>query len=392
MELDNGSKLYWFKEESKNVGLALLIPFGSIYEDKSKRGITHLLEHLLFKSNRKYSAKEMNRIIELSGGEWNASTYWDSFVIQAEFLSSNYKRVLDVFESVVTNDKFLNEEFEKEKEVVLTEIKEQMNDPLSKLYSLVRRSVYGDSDLGAPIGGYPETVEDLTLHEVEEHKRKIFKSRNAIMVLVGGVSSEIIERAKNLLTSIEEGNVEKKKPSWGDGEDIVVEMDTGDICYLAYGWKLPVLDMFRSVMLEYLMVVGSTSLLYDRIREELGLAYSFGSSSDMTHETGYISFGVEGYHCDKRELVKEILLETLWRIKENKIDRELIKGKKNMIEFGKEKYRHFYAERAEDTARRAYLGKPIESIEFAERLVEKNWDNVGEVVSEGYFVEILPLK
>jgi len=169
-------------------------------------------------------------------------------------------------------------------------------------------------------------------------------------------------------------------------------MDTGDICYLAYGWKLPFLDMFKSVMLEYLMIVGSTSLLYDRIREELGLAYSFGSSSDMTHETGYISFGVEGYHCQKRDLVKDLLLETIEKMKENNIDEELIRGKKNMIEFGKEKYRHFYAERAEDTARRAYFGNPIESIEFAEKLIESEWVNVGEIISKGYFVEILPIK
>jgi len=147
---------------TKTVALAVGVKIGSIYEPEERRGISHFLEHMMFKSNYKYSAEEINRIVEFSGGIFNAFTSRDMTVYFFEVLKENFEKVFDVFYSMFTNKEYRENEFEKEKLVVLSEIEMYENDPTRRIYDLGPLALFGKSDLGDPIAGYRETVQSIT--------------------------------------------------------------------------------------------------------------------------------------------------------------------------------------------------------------------------------------
>ena len=391
LTLSNGVEVY-YKEchDTKNLGLAVLIGSGSAYEDKEKRGITHMLEHMLFKSNQRYSYQEMNRIIEFSGGDWNGSTYWDSMTIYLEALSSKFNRILDVVESIIMNNSFRRDEFTNEKSVVLTEIENSLNDPASRIYQLGLRALFGESDLGEPISGFKETVSRLEIDDLVEYKSEIFKGRNMKVVLIGNIKNEHLEKVREVFELIPRGDYPKKKPSIGKPENIIEKMETGEQCYMATAWRVKPSELLEVIMLENILVAGSYNILFEELREKRGIGYSFGIVHDFIMDTGYMNMVIEGYDCKKRELAKQTVLEILDNIRENSIPDDLIQGKKNYLRFIREKFKNFYADRSEDTVRRIYQGYMIESMDLTNKLVEEAWKGFERIIREPVFAEITP--
>ena len=389
--LDNGVKLKIHRcRGAKNIGFSLLTRYGSTFEPKDKRGLTHLLEHMLFKSNSKYTAREMNRIIEFAGGDWNGSTYWDSMTIYFDVLSKGLLKVLDVLDSVIMNRSFDPVEFKNEKYVVLTELENNFNDPVARIYQLGLRALFGDSDLGSPISGYRETVESITLEDLIELKERIFRGNDMIAVTLGDVTDEHIQYIKDILSKIQPGSIKKKKPTRSKPTHIVEEMDTGEQCYLSVSWNVNREELFEVIMLENILSAGTYNILFEELREKRGIGYSFGVVHDFVMDTGYINVVVEGYECKKREEAKVTLLEILDKIKENNIPKDLTEGKKNYLRFIKEKFRSFYGDRAEDTARRIHHGYDLESMELVDRLVEMKWSGFEKIIRKPAIAEIIP--
>ncbi|MGQ4892473.1 MAG: M16 family metallopeptidase [Candidatus Njordarchaeia archaeon] len=390
IELDNGLKIYFKREETKNIGLSIGVGIGSAYEVSSKRGISHLLEHMLFKSNRKYTAREMSKIIEFAGGDWNATTYWNTTILYTEILSKNLKKVLDVIYHVLTNDRYKEEEFNNEKNVVLTEIETTMSDPIARTYMLCPKTVFGESDLGSPIMGTKETVESITLDDLLDFKERYYKANNMITVLVGGFSRENFEEIKRVLGKLEEAKISKKKPSKGRSRSIVDVMDVGDQCYLCYAWETRRECLYEIIMMESILVMGTYNILFHELREKRGIGYNFGFISDFIEDTGYAGIVVEGLKCSRKKETEELLTDILNNLKHNGVDKSLIEGKKNYLRFIREKFRSFYGERSEDTNRRIQIGYEIESIDLTEELIKIPWKGFQKVLGDGKFSWIVP--
>ncbi len=391
LTLENGVEVYYRNcRDTQNLGLAVLVGSGSAYEEKEKRGITHMLEHMLFKSNEKFSYHEMNKIIEFSGGDWNGSTYWDSMTIYLEALSSKFHRILDVIESIITNKSFKENEFKNEKSVVLTEIENSLNDPSSRIYQLGLRALFGESDLGEPISGLKETVSDLEVSDIVEYKNRIFVSKNVKVVLIGNLKEKHLEKIEEVFRQVPNVNYTKKTPTVDTPSDIVEKMETGEQCYLASTWEVKPKELLEVIMLENILVAGSYNILFEELREKRGIGYSFGVVHDFIMDTGYINIVIEGYDCNKRELAKQTVLEILDNIRENSIEADLIQGKKNYLRFTREKFKNFYADRSEDTARKINHGHKIESMELTDKLLEKPWIGFEKIIREPVFAEIIP--
>ena len=347
---------------------------------------------MLFKSNKKYDASEMNRVIENIGGDWNASTYWDSTILYAEVLSRNFNKLLDVMYHIIVNDYYREDEFEKEKQVVLTEIDKYQNDPVSKVYQLCPRAVFGDSDLGAPVFGSKETVEKIDVERVLEFKNRYFLANNMVVTIIGGFSGEDLESAVNLFNKIDEGEIVKKTPRRSNPMNIIEEMDVEDQCYICYSWELRKENIFEASMLEAILAMGSYNMLFEKLRQEKGIGYSFGVIQDYLGNIGYIGVVIEGLDCNRNREAILTLKGILSDLRENGVSEEIILGKKNYIRFIREKFRNFYGERAEDTVRRVLNGLELESIDFANELLKREWKEFNKAINDGYLSLITPKK
>jgi len=217
-ELSNGLKVYVDKKESEIVGVAVAIGVRSLYEDLEKRGLSHLIEHMLFKSNEKYSTFEISKIIEYSGGEASAFTSYDAIIIVAEVLPDVYSRVIDILYNMYVNSKYVEKEFEDEKRVVLTEVRKYMNNPEDWISYLGLIALFGKSDYGDPCTGYPETLENISLEDALEFKEKYFTAENTVVVLTGAISNEIIEETLKYFNEVPSGKVYRKKPAYSKVE------------------------------------------------------------------------------------------------------------------------------------------------------------------------------
>lgn len=194
----------------RTIGLCIVVNIGSIYEPKDKRGISHFFEHMLFKSNEKYSCKQIAESVELSGGCMNAitSTMTTSYIF--EVIPRSFKRILDIAFHMFKNTRFVESEFESEKKVVLSEIEQSLNDPEARLWDVSMQAVYGASDYGDPIQGFRETAESIEKSELEEFKARFYTQDNMHIILSGNFTKTHVEDVKKVFCKLE-GTCAKKK-------------------------------------------------------------------------------------------------------------------------------------------------------------------------------------
>ena len=378
-ELSNGLKVYVDKRESETVGMAIAIGVGSLYEDPEKRGLSHLIEHMLFKSNEKYSALEISKIIEYSGGEANAFISYDAIIIVAEVLPDVYSRVIDVLYSMYVNNKYLEKEFEDEKHVVLTEVKKYMNNPEDWISYLGLIALFGKSDYGDPCTGYPETLENISLDETLEFKEKHFIAENTVVVLTGAVSNKIIEETLKYFSNVPSGKVYRKKPVRSESREIVEKRDDIDQAYLSFAATTPGYTVPNYIISDYLtfnLTEGATSLPYTKLREERGLVYDFYSEYDLFADLGYLQVTIPGIPLSRLDEVISLTEDILNQIKLGEIESDYFEKRIKYYEYTiKTSYRSMFS-RALLEAHTAIKGSIVEPEYFIEKLfLEKLYDS-----------------
>ncbi|RLE78214.1 MAG: hypothetical protein DRJ52_10750 [Thermoprotei archaeon] len=369
--LDNGLKIFIDKRLADTIAIAIAIGIGSLYEEPDKRGITHLVEHMLFKSNRKYTAKEISSIIEFSGGEANAFTSQDSLIIAVEVLPEVVDKAVDILYHMYINEKFLEDEFENEKQVVITEAKKYINNPEEWISYLGLIALFGKSDYGDPCPGYPETLENIGIREAEEFKQKYFTADNTVIVLAGDISDESLRTVSEYFGSLPEGRVKKKKPTVGGCRKIVERREGIDQAYLSYAMKTPGFSPLDYIVLDYLifnLADGCTSLLYTTLREERGLCYDFYGEFDAYSETGYAQVVLPGVPVSKLDEVTGLVEEILSKVRRGEVDVDYFLKRRKYYEYTIKVAHRSMFDRAVLEAHTAIKGQLLTPEDFIERL------------------------
>ncbi len=370
--LDNDAKLYLDPvPEANTIGIGVGFKVGSIYEPEDKRGISHLLEHMMFKSNKKYTEEQISEGLELNGAISNGftSTYVTFYYVES--IKSGFPKIVDILYSMVENDRYNPVEFEKEKKVVLSEIERYENDPESRLFDLIPRSVYGKSDYGDPVGGFRETVEGITIEDLEEFKAKYYSPKNMFIVLTGNYSPEDINLVRSYFEKLEGDKVSLKEPSKRVGEKIVEEMDTKNQIYYAMNFRVP-LDFPLIKAFSALVSGGLSSLVYRVFRIKRGIGYHVFFSKTYTYPDEMIlTLGIPGFERDKEGQIYDALQELVNMASKSNLE-EYWEGRKRRWRLSYEKSRiNIYKRLASDAV---YI--PI---------IEKSYD---EVFEESYNVSL----
>ncbi|WP_243670884.1 insulinase family protein [Vulcanisaeta sp. JCM 16161] len=186
--LDNGLRLLINRIESPTIGIAIGVGIGSIYEDEDLRGISHFAEHIIY---RAYPSIDLE--IEGLGGVSDAYTERTLTMYLFEVIPSELRSLLRLIHKMFSSRKVNSEDFERERRVILSEIRMRNDDPSTLIYDLGPRALFGDSDYGAPIIGSEESISSMTIEDLEEFLESYYTPDNMVISIVGPLSIPISE-------------------------------------------------------------------------------------------------------------------------------------------------------------------------------------------------------
>lgn len=244
--LDNGLRCIF--EERKGVGVVAIqfwVEAGSKYEEPSEAGITHFIEHLIFKGTKKAGNYEVAPLIEALGGSINAFTSYDNTVYHIIVPAAAFETGLDLLAGSVVNPLFPEEELQKEKRVVIEEIKMGEDDPQRKLFKELFSLSYAGHPYGRPVIGFQETVAAATREDILRYFTQHYRPENIVAVIVGDFDRE---QAKKLLAKQFGASAEKasqgqwKATKATKGKDSVVIEKNVSESYLAIAYPIPPLQ------------------------------------------------------------------------------------------------------------------------------------------------------
>jgi zinc protease len=336
--LDNG--LQYIFEQRKDTGVVAIqvwVKVGSKYEEPERAGITHFIEHLIFKGTEKVKANEMASRIESLGGVVNAYTSYDNTVYHIIVPKSAFEEGFELLVDAVRNPAFPETEVVKEKRVVLEEIKMGEDDPQRKLFNELFSLSYRGHPYGRPVIGFADTVKNIGRDDILTYFGAHYTPDN-MMILIAGDFDE--KKAAELIRKHAGGNrgsIDKTLDKNGDdrkkgGREKTIEKNVRE-SYLALSYRIPSMVHEDTPALEILGTIlgdGESSRLQQQLKNKAGLVTNSATYAFTPKEEGlfviYATFKGRDFGPIKAEIGKEVT-----RLKEEGPTPWEIKKAKNMI-------------------------------------------------------------
>ena len=328
-KLGNGLTILFEKRKLPVVSIASAIKQGFAYETEKEKGISHFVEHLMFKGTKTRTYKQIGEEIEKKGGILNAFTgeevtsYWNK--VPNKYVENG----LDISSDLILNPKFDKKEFEKEKGVILEEIKMYRDNPqvyvIDKIKELLYKKPFGMSGIGTV-----KSVSNISHEDILRFYDSKYKTNKMILCVVGNTSLGVVDEwgekfPKNI------GKVSEVKPVKINKK--IIEKRKGiDQANYVFGFHTCSLrdkrrydyEVFNTILAE-----GMSSKLFDEIREKRGLAYAVKGYLEQGNNFGYEMIYV-GTTKDKVKACEKIIIEEIKKMK-NLSQRELSEGKEKLI-------------------------------------------------------------
>lgn len=344
----NGLRLCHEKNNKNVLAVNILFNVGSWNECESEQGYSHFIEHLLFKSSQKYSTLEIMDKLSYYGADFNAYTSRTVTRYIFKCLKENFESCFEIYSDMIINPKFDAEEIDKERGVVIEEMKKCDDDPVEVLYRTVMDNYYNGLSYAHDELGTEEIISNVTREQLLGYKNKHYTANNCIISVAGNIEFDELDKIiEKYFVSKFDGKCEPYKvdcteiqPNISKKYDIV-ERDDNQVNVCVHVKSVSALSDEKYVSDLYASILGNSqnSRLYKVIREELGLVYSVYAFSDMVPMTGgiFIMLGTRPKNVKKAiSEIKRIIVE----LAENGAKEEELERAKNLkksnIEFSTE--------------------------------------------------------
>ncbi|MCX5700866.1 MAG: pitrilysin family protein [Candidatus Omnitrophica bacterium] len=315
--LDNGLKIVSHKMPGReSVALGIWINVGGRYEDSKNKGISHFLEHLLFKGTRKFTCRQLKESIEGVGGSLNGFTSEELTCYLVKLPASYLKIGLNILSDMVINPTLPAREIEKEKTVILEELKMYRDLPQSYVYELLDELLWPKQPLGESIIGTVESVSRVNRSALTDFKNKYYTVSNMVISAAGNFEHKDLEQSISKLFSsfkMQGLNGFSKVIESQDKPRLKFFEKATEQTHVALGFK-----SFRRNhplkhalgLLHVILGANMSSRLFNEVREKRGLAYEIGTQVKRYQDTGafIVHAGIDNKKvCDAIQLIlKEI--------------------------------------------------------------------------------------
>jgi predicted Zn-dependent peptidase len=337
--LDSGVRVVTERMPSvRSVALGFWIGAGSVSEHDGEAGISHLLEHMLFRGTESFGSEEIDQIFDAMGAEINAGTDKEATSLYTRVLDRHLERAFQVMGEMVFQPRF--GELETEREVVLEEIAMYEDDPQEKVFDVLGEAVFGSHPLGRAVIGTAEVVGSVTRDQLAAFHASRYDPREIVISAAGSIEHDaLIALGESLPIAVAGGNgAASDGPATPPGLPEFArrvhfsEKDTEQyhLCLGGAGLGREDERRFSLRVLEGVLGATSSSRLFQEVRERRGLAYSVFSFSNMYTHTGEIGLYV-GTRPDNLEQALAVIATELQRCVENPADeRELTRSRENL--------------------------------------------------------------
>lgn len=321
-------------EHVRSASIGLWCRTGSRHERHDEAGITHLIEHMLFKGTPRRTAKQIAEEIEGRGGSLNAFTDKESTCYYCRVLMDDVENGIDVLTDMMRNSLIDPAELKREQGVVLEEIKRSEDEPGDHVHDLHLQNRWPGHPLGLPIIGTPESVSGFGSENLKSYMSRRYRGENIVLSVAGNVDpAKVREWAEVELGSIETGvDDEKVSRPIGKAQDQFVAKDVEQIhfCIGTDGCSSYDPDYYTLVVLDAALGGSMSSRIFQEVREKRGLVYSIGSYC-LTYTAGgaYTVYG--GTSPENWEQVQELVRVEFDKVRKDGLSTdELTRTKRNL--------------------------------------------------------------
>lgn len=336
IKLSNGLRVVLEEIDYVNsISVGLWVKNGSRNENKKNNGISHFIEHMLFKGTINRSSKQIAESVEDVGGQLNAFTGKEATCYYVKILDTHLDLALDVISDMLFNSKFSEEDIEKEKGVVIEEIYMNEDSPEDVLIDLHNEAIWGEESIALPILGTIDTVKSFTRQQIIDYVSSHYIPENCVLSIAGKFNEkEIINliekyfgewKVKNKeitnysYPSILNNHLFKKKKI----EQLHISLGLN-------GVKAGSEDAYTLILLNNILGGGASSILFQKIREEKGRCYSIYSYLSSFNNTGVVTI-YTGLNSKYAVEVVKLIKEEVEKFSNIDISKErLLKGKEQL--------------------------------------------------------------
>jgi predicted Zn-dependent peptidase len=290
------------------VSVGIWIDTGSRDEVVKTNGISHFIEHMVFKGTTNRSVKEIARSIESVGGYMNAFTGKEHTCYYARVLDEHTELAVDVLSDLVLNATLPVKDLEKEKGVVIEELKNAEDDPDDIIHDYFDQALFGSHPLGYPVIGTESNLRSFTRDDLLNHIRRNYVPNRMVLAAAGNVSHEkLVALAEKHFGSTRKRSLAagaaRKRPQLyrPEKKDFRKPIQQAHICIGTQAWGIKSKHRYPTLVLNTLLGDGMSSRLFQNIREKYGFAYSVYSYATLMSDAGVFSayIGTDKQHVEK---------------------------------------------------------------------------------------------
>jgi predicted Zn-dependent peptidase len=325
--LDDGIRVVTERiDHVRSVSIGVWIDVGSRDEKDNEAGASHFIEHMLFKGTKKRTAKEIASSLESVGGALNAFTGREHTCYFARVLDEHLDRAVDVLSDILKNPRFNRSHLEKERKVIISEIKELEDSPADLIHDLLMGTIWKENPLGRPIIGSAESVLGLNRGKLLGFMKRSYVNPRIVIAASGNLRHEdLVSKIKRKFRFRSDYHLSKEvaaSPQGGPNRTGTKKKTAQS--HISLGVPIfPYRDKRRytALVLSNVLGGGMSSRLFQSIREKLGLVYSIYSFLDFFEDAGILGIYM-GTHRKNVVWVLELVLKEIRKLKRDGLTSE----------------------------------------------------------------------
>ena len=371
----NGLKLVVQSMENfESVSFNMFVKTGSINEAEGYYGISHFIEHMLFKGTSSRSSLEISKELDSIGANVNAYTDKEETVYYTKSTAENLEKCVEILSDMLFNSVFDKKEMAREKKVVIEEIKMYDDDASSKAELLVNQAFYAGNAFSRDVAGTIQSVKNLTQQKIYAYMQKFYVPANITLSFAGNVDFEtaqcfvekyflpyFIEKGEEVNNHLEIQNGINVQKSYKDNAQ-------SQVCISFSGVQRGSEDLYVAKIFDVSFGLGMSSILFQRIREKLGLVYNISSSTIANCAGGDLTIHF-ATTTKNVPLALSAIAEEIEKVKQNGISVEQFENaRNNLISSIKLSFENTSFVSLFNAKNFAYLGKIITKQQYIENV------------------------
>jgi predicted Zn-dependent peptidase len=322
-------------EYMRSVAMGVWIKSGSRCEPAETNGISHFVEHMVFKGTHSRSAQKIAREMDSIGGNLDAFTGKETICFNVKSLAEHVPIALDVLTDMVLNPTFAETDIERERKVILEEIKIDEDNPEVLVHELFTQAFWKDHPLGKPILGTSKTVAQLDQQSLFAYHGDRFHGGNIVFSAAGNLDHDrFAEAVAQKFSTLAGGETLKEQPAPEASARIILRhkkaLEQVQICLGVPALPLTDDGRYIALILNTVLGGGMSSRLFQTIREERGMAYSIYSDLSPYRDTGALCV-FAGTSVGKGLEAVELILEEFRKLKRDLLSEEELTRAKNQV-------------------------------------------------------------